>query len=284
MRFSTPRAKASQAHRWLQWSVASRKCECRRTVGRGYSLIGRLLVLSIIFLSNDPPHAFADGIIWAKKAVAIRGDCYGKRPQKILSPNGEVTVQVLCHAADKNSDPVRYFRITDTAGRTNDAEFEDQYERGDELLWSPDSTEFLVNGSQNSFSGYYVNVYRLESKGLEKLDVNEAAQRDMVVTFPPCKAIYFGQQPDCHAIEKNPEYNMSAIDWVPGRSAIVVMAEVPCASEYGGIMCQVLGYELEVPTGKILSRMTAKELKKRWQPSMNWKMNIPDPPEYARPK
>ena len=283
MRFSTPRTSASQTHRSLQWSVAKRRLGHRPIVRHGYLLIAWLLVLSIIFLSNDSSLALADGIGWAKKSVAIRGDCYGKRPQKILSPNGKVTVQVLCHAADKNSDPVSYFRITDAAGRTNDAEFEDQYEHGDELLWSPDSTAFLVNGSQNSFSGYYVNVYRLGAKGVEKLDVTEAAQRDMVLSFPPCKTI-FDQQPDCHTIEKNPEYNMSAIDWVPGRSAIVVITEVPCSSGYGGIMCQVLGYELEVPTGKILSRMIAKELKKRWQPSMNWKMSIPDPPEYGRPK
>jgi hypothetical protein len=278
-----PPADALHTHGRLQWSVASGQFGYKPTVRRGHLLIGCLLILCVIFLLNDPILAMADGIVWAKKAVAIREDCYDKSPQKIFSPNGKVTVQVLCHAADSDGDRVRYFRITDSAGRTNDVEFEGQYQRGVELHWSPDSTAFFVNGNETSISGNYVYVYRFGGRGVAKLDVTQAAQRDMVLSFPPCKAI-FDQQPDCRAIEKNPEYNMSAIDWAPNKSAIVVMAEVPCSSDYGGIMCQVLGYELEVPTGKILSRMTATELKKKWQSSMNWKMNIPSPPEYGRPK
>src|SRR5580692_4814066 len=44
--------------------------------------------------------------------------------------------------------------------------------------------------------------------------------------------------------------NMSAVAWVPEKSAIFVMAEIPRSSSYGGIMCQVLGNS--VPSGKIL--------------------------------
>lgn len=55
---------------------------------------------------------------------------------------------------------------------------------------------------------------------------------------------------------------MSAVAWVPEKSAIVVMAEIPRSSSYGGIMCQVLGNS--VPSGKILQRLTAKELKEKW--------------------
>ena len=49
----------------------------------------------------------------------------------------------------------------------------------------------------------------------------------------------------------------------------------------GGIPGQALGYEIEIPTGKILDRMGAEEFAERWQHSMAWKFDIPDPPEYS---
>jgi hypothetical protein len=52
----------------------------------------------------------------------------------------------------------------------------------------------------------------------------------------------------------------------------------------GGIMCQVMGYEVSVPGGTIARRMEASEFARRWQPSMAWKFNIPDLPEYASAK
>jgi hypothetical protein len=60
---------------------------------------------------------------------------------------------------------------------------------------------------------------------------------------------------------------------------MVVMTEIPCSSRFGGIMCQILGYEIEVPSGEILRRMEPKEFERRWQHSMAWKFWIPDPPE-----
>ena len=56
--------------------------------------------------------------------------------------------------------------------------------------------------------------------------------------------------------------------------------EVPCSSSYGGIMCQVQGYEVNVPTGSIAMRLTARDIKARWQSHMAWTFHIPDPPEY----
>jgi len=242
--------------------------------------------LFVFFFLCGPTSALSRRPIWAKKAAPIWDSCHDQHPQRIVSPNGQVTVEVLCRAIEnKDGDRARYLRVTDSTGRKFEAEFvecTDICQRGEELLWSPDPNEFLINGSETAISGDYVAVYRLGAKGLEKLDVKEAAQRDMVSSFPPCKA-FNREEPLCHEIEKNPEYNMSAIDWVPGKSAIVVRAEIPCSSEFGGIMCEILGYELEIPSGKILQRITAAELKKKWQGSMAWKMWIPDRPEYGPP-
>jgi hypothetical protein len=59
------------------------------------------------------------------------------------------------------------------------------------------------------------------------------------------------------------------------------MAEMNESTRVGGIPGQVLGCEIEIPTGKILDRMGAGEFAERWQHSMAWKFDIPDPPEYS---
>jgi hypothetical protein len=102
----------------------------------------------------------------------------------------------------------------------------------------------------------------------------------MVASYPPCKASN-RDEVRCKEIEKQPEYNMSGVGWSDGGSDIVVVAEVPCSSSYGGIMCQVLGYKLDAVSGNIRQRMTARELKKRWQHDVGWQLQIPDPPSYG---
>jgi len=103
----------------------------------------------------------------------------------------------------------------------------------------------------------------------------------MVASFPPCKAKYRDAR-TCQQIEANPQFNMSGIAWVNGHFAILVVAEVPCSSLYGGIMCQVKGYKVNAENGQILEQMTASQLSSRWQKSMAWHFRVPEPPEYER--
>jgi hypothetical protein len=62
----------------------------------------------------------------------------------------------------------------------------------------------------------------------------------------------------------------------------VVLAQVPCTSSFGGIMCQALGYELEVPSGKILKRMEPSAFKADWQKSMVQRFIVPEKPQYQQ--
>jgi hypothetical protein len=127
-----------------------------------------------------------------------------------------------------------------------------------------------------------VLVFELGSPEFQGVDPAKAAQRDMVQRFPRCQAR--GREPDvCARVLKNPDFNMSAIAWTRGSQAIIVMAEVPCSSRHGGIMCQVQGYELDAHTGRIFTRMSAKDLKKSWQWQMAFSMRIPEPPEFGPP-
>jgi len=238
---------------------------------------------------------------WARKAVAFISHCElpspGEaresndpfsekhcKPQDIPSPDGKKRLLLRYKQGDAPSDRLivgnlelryedgtvrevgEYFGFTDA-----------------EVLWSPDSKAFLINyGVGGSTWGSKVDVYRLDDPKLEAIEVSDQAQRDMVDAFPPCKASQIGQD-ECLEIEKDRGYNMSGIDWSIGSSTIVVMAEVPSGGGYGGIRGQVMGYELYVPTGKIVRRMDAREFGKHWQKSLAFRFHIPDPPEYCAP-
>jgi hypothetical protein len=136
----------------------------------------------------------------------------------------------------------------------------------------------------SAFAGFFVTVYLVTPQGSpQRLTVTNSAQRDMVASFPPCKASN-RDETDCRRIAADPEYNMSGVAWADDSSAIDVFAEVACSSSYGGIMCQVLGYELSVPDGRILKRFTASQVRQHWRGSMAWHMHIPGPPSYCPPQ
>lgn len=242
------------------------------------SLLLRLTAFALFAFSL---RATAEEPIWAKEAVALAPDCnhVPTTPQLIPSPDRKAWVEVRCHPRKDDEDPTLYLRIVRPSGKSQDIGLD---EGAHELLWALDSKAFFVNGGENAYSGFFVSVYRIENDEVRKLNVTGVAQRDMVTSFPPCKASN-RDEALCKRIEKNPEYNMSGLGWADASSAIVVMAEVPCSSLYGGIMCQVLGYKLDAVTGKILQRMTAGELKKRWQHVMAWQLRIPSPPVYGPP-
>jgi hypothetical protein len=135
----------------------------------------------------------------------------------------------------------------------------------------------------SSIAGFFVTVYILDpEKGVREVTVTDKAQMDMVKSFPPCKA--WRMVRDCDEVAKDPEYNMSGLAWTQDSSAIYVFAEVPPSSSYGGIMGQVLGYELAVPSGKILKRFSARELKEQWSKYAAWRVHVPEPPDYDPPK
>jgi hypothetical protein len=148
-------------------------------------------------------------------------------------------------------------------------------------VWAPDASAFVINGGESAIAGFDFVVVDIERVPMMPVRISAAAQRDMVATYPPCRARNL-EPDDCRRITADPEFNMSAVAWTRGADAVIVFGEVPCSSRYGGIMCQVMGYELEVTTGQILSKMTPRELKRRFQSQMAWPMRVPDAPLYRR--
>jgi hypothetical protein len=222
---------------------------------------------------------------WAKKGVRFDEHCFSDslkdcKPLRIPSPDGLKSVHVSYKRMDLDNGVYTLNAQLDVETRAGQ-----QFGVGHrgfvelEIQWSPDSRSFFINGSDGGEGPEYIDVYHLGDVDRHPLNVL-AAQKDMMESFPPCRA-KGADAKLCAAFAEHPEeINVNAVDWTRGSSAIAVMAEMPCSSAFGGILCQVLGYEVEVSSGRILSRMNAREFAHRWQHSMAWKFEDPGPPEY----
>lgn len=227
----------------------------------------------IVLLALAPSLASAGKPTWARKATGFPGDCQsGCREVRVAAPDKTTAVEVLY----QDSQP--YLRVT-----ARDQPAREIHDLGtgpwNDLEWAPDSKAFFVSSGEAITSPASVAVYLLDDPQLRALDVSQPAVADMVKSFPPCKALYLDQT-SCRNLEKNPDYNITAIDWADDSSAMVLKVQVPCTSNFGGIMCQTMGYEVGVPSGNIVKRMTAAELKAAWQKQMAQRLQIPEPPQY----
>jgi len=245
-----------------------------------------ILWLAISFFVFPLRSTATDKPTWSKQGTDFRAGCSIEeknncKPVRIPSPDGNAAIVISYKSPAKYPAIVlASIRVMTRAKILGEVPLAASVEN--EIVWSPDSKAFSVTGNENASGEEHVFVYMLDRPRLGPGNITDQVARDMARTFPACKAS--NPVEDCAQYEKNPaDYiGTSGIDWVGDSSRIVVMAQVPCSSVMGGIMCQVKGYEIEVPSGKILLRMTAREFAKKWQHSMAWKFQIPDPPEYAK--
>ncbi len=126
----------------------------------------------------------AEEPIWAKQATALDLSC-SSQSRFIASPDHQSSIEVLCQKR-QNDNPTYSLRV-----KTNSIHYDMPLDEGaHELLWAPNSRAFFVDGGTSAYSGFFVTVYRFNPQGSpERLTVTNAAQRDMVATFPPCKAL-----------------------------------------------------------------------------------------------
>lgn len=223
--------------------------------------------------------------IWSKNGTSFLFDCPVSKscpPLRIVSPDGKSAVKVTYPETTAYPDDLYIVSLkVSTLGKSVGSLSPLDEAVDEEIVWSPDSKCFFRNSSYNGYMEEIVDVHCLNDPNFGPGHITQQAERDMVRSFPPCKAAYLTNT-QCAQMEADPASYLSVVglDWINGSSEIVVMVEVPCDSLWGGIACQVLGYEIDVSSGKILSRMEPKEFAKRWQHSMAWKFRIPDPPEY----
>jgi hypothetical protein len=146
-----------------------------------------------------------------------------------------------------------------------------------DLLWSPDSRFIAVTGGLNAYTES-MRVFAITASGPQPIDPTPLPARDMLLRFPPCKAARI-ERSVCEQQEKDLFFNFAAISWKDSHT-LVLMAEVPCGSLWGGIMCQAMGYEIDLLSGKVTSSMPAREFKRKWQHEMAWRFEVPDPPKW----
>jgi hypothetical protein len=243
--------------------------------------------LLTLFALVSAAHPIANKPIWAKKGITFPVGCNPPvraikdcRQLRIPSPDGRSAVEISYNTpADYPDIEVASLRVTKLGkdlGRVGPVGSIEA-----ELVWSPDSKAFFVNGSDNGYTEDLVAVHLLEDPNLGPGYVTRQVGKDMVRSFPPCQAE--GPIDNCAEMAADRDYfGVVGLDWIGGSSKIVVMAQVTCSSSMGGIDCQVLGYEIEVPSGKILRRMQPKEFARRWQHSMAWKFEDPGPAEFKQ--
>ena len=232
--------------------------------------------LVLVLLLLIPSAAFAGKPNWVRRATGFGGQCQASCPSlKIIAPDKTTAVEVLYQEGGA------YLRVTQTGKPAREIHDVFTSPRND-LLWAPDSKAFFVDAGEGMTSPAFLQVYLLDDEPLRSIDVAHFAAQDMVKTFPPCQALFIDPVA-CRKFEAEPDYNITAITWTKDSSALVVLAQVPCTSNYGGISCQSMGYEVEVPGGKILKRIPPAEFRKEYQKFMEQKYEVPEPPQYVAP-
>ena len=234
------------------------------------------LVSCALFLLLLPSAAFAGKPHWVRRATGFAGDCKsGCQPVTVTAPDKKAAVEVLYQDG-------AYLRVTQPGQPAR--EIHDLFSSPhNDLLWAPDSKAFFVDAGEGMTSPSFVQVYLLDDPQLRPVDITHLVEQDMIKSFPPCQALFLDQS-TCRKIEAHPDYNMTAITWLQDSSAIVVLAQVPCTSNFGGISCQSMGYEVEVPSGKILKQLQPAEFKKQYQKFMEQKYDVPIPAQYVNPR
>jgi len=254
------------------------------------------LLLLVLVMPFGAPKRGASNVpaqnapIWSKKGITFPINCppfKSCHTLRIVSPNGENTIEVTYQKS--TGYPAGYPITTETASLqvagfgTHAASVPILDGVEDEIAWSPDSKCFFINSNYNGYVDEIFAVHCVNEPDLGPGHITQQVEQDMARSFPPCEAVLISRE-QCTEMAADPDYlGVVALDWIHGSSEMVVMADVPCDTMWGGIMCQVLGYEIAVPSGKILRRMEPKEFAKEWQHSMAWKFRVPEAPKY-KPK
>jgi hypothetical protein len=236
-------------------------------------------VMFVLVLLSSTPLISKAGT-YSRSATRVSLNCDDRRtcrPVSVRSPDGTMNVRRDFQGDAKDHPSFPEVRVITPKGTW---ELNVPFWVDVDVLWSPDSQFIALSGNYNGYTNGMV-VFRVSDSGLVEIDAAREPFEDMLRRFPPCRAANADEEL-CKQISAHEDYlNFAAVDW-SGQHTLVVMSEVPPGGQYGGILGQVMGYEVELPSGKIERTMTAREFKARWQHSMPWRFSIPESPEWQQ--
>jgi len=122
-----------------------------------------------------------------------------------------------------------------------------------EVLWSGDSQAFAITSSD----GGYVGTWRPRVFLIRRGTVRELELHKQVIAEFSLKS--FCEKPG----DLRDSANIVAVRWIAGSAKLLMAAEVPSHSSCRD-MGSVTGFIVEVPSGKILERLTWPELRTQW--------------------
>ena len=124
--------------------------------------------------------------VWAKKAASFPEECWLDetslcQPVRIPSPNGQSSIEVRYRKKIIEEVEIlqAYFLVTTPLKGVRKAAIPEGYKHVD-LLWSPDSKAFFINGGNGgSYWGDWIYVYLLSDEHLRRHNITHQAQHDM---------------------------------------------------------------------------------------------------------
>ncbi|MFA7060097.1 MAG: hypothetical protein WC156_04690 [Pedobacter sp.] len=120
-----------------------------------------------------------------------------------------------------------------------------------EVLWAPDSRGFTINVSDGGLVGTWeAHVYSIDQDG------NPIPHNIRKLIFPITNKFL--------KCEPKEVANFGITAWLNGSKEILIVAEVPPHSSCRN-MGAIIGFQISVKSGKIIERISEKELRKKWK-------------------
>lgn len=243
-----------------------------------------MLVRAIFVLAAlETAPCLANAGTYSRSATTIPIMCEARRCPSVVvvrSPDGAKEVRRTLTADSKDGVSIPTLEVRTPKGQwdlpigDSEAPWVDV-----DVSWSLDSQFVALSGNINGYMNS-MRVFHIEDAGPVEIDAARKSFEDMLRRFPPCRGRSSVDPDFCEKISQHENYiNFAAVDWMDSHT-LILMSEVPCESRWGGIMCQVMGYEVDASTGKIVDVMTAREFKKQWQHAMPFRFHIPEAPEW----
>ncbi len=203
----------------------------------------RSIIVLILMAMISPQAVYCESLsadegLWSREAIPFQ--YHACIPEiDLVSPDGTITilikgVSICVKVKDKCLSGIENEGVSGLA----------------ELMWSPDSSGFVITQSEGGEVGEWnVSVYLIQNSTVHKLDVTQL----VVSSF---KKHYSCLEPE--------EPNIGAIRWLNGGKRLLLAAEVPPHSSCPE-MGKKRGYIVEIRTGTILQEVSGSDLIDRWR-------------------